>query len=117
MKRPDHRRHVAERTPLEAALRLGPRGLSLEVDEDEIVAGPEHLSEVQIAVHADPVDLDPVARDLAEALIDPVLAREEGLDHLASPGTPCARRREGRGRMCARACRAPTGRATAGAWR
>src|SRR5947209_5016311 len=51
--RAEHSRDVAQRAALAAPLGERPRGLPLEVEEDPVVAGPERLPEVVVAVDAD----------------------------------------------------------------
>ena len=53
MERAQHARDVAHRRALQAALAERPRGLALEVDDDEVAPRPQHLAEVVVAVGAD----------------------------------------------------------------
>ena len=52
VERAEHARDVAQRRALEPALADRARGLALEVDDHEVLARPEHLAEVEVAVDA-----------------------------------------------------------------
>ena len=53
MERAQHAGDVAQRRALEPPLAERPRRLALEVDDDEVAAGVEHLAEMVVAVDAD----------------------------------------------------------------
>jgi hypothetical protein len=52
MERAQHAGDVAQRRPLETALAERPMRFALEIDEDKIFAGVQHLAEMQIPVNA-----------------------------------------------------------------
>jgi len=70
--RAQHACDVAQRTALAPALRQRPRGLALEVEDHPVVACPQRLPEVEVAVMADdPADragMRPQAQTLAHLL-------------------------------------------------
>ena len=95
-----------EPPPAERAARL-----ALEVDDDEVLPGPEHLPEMEVAVTADPEGLDWAGAQPSQPLDDLLLA----LEHLAArrrwsgpsprrpagPGGPgCGRRGRAHCRSC-----------------
>ena len=52
LKRVHHARHVVDRTPLDAPRRERQRGLSLEIDDQKILARVQHVPQVIIPVAA-----------------------------------------------------------------
>src|SRR5690606_3759558 len=78
--RPHDAGDVDERRLLDAALADRPRRLALEVDDDHVAAGPEHLAEVEVAVHPGPARVDPVVAHAGEALDQAGLEADETLE-------------------------------------
>ena len=81
MERAQHPGHVAERRAFDTAFAHRPRRLTLEIDDHEVLAGKEHLTEVIVAV-------DPCARaaqlavqDRPEAPEDLALVPQDALGH------------------------------------
>src|SRR3954447_6349227 len=52
MKRADHRRQIAQRQALDATVPQGAFGLPFKVDDDEIFAGKEQLTQAEISMAA-----------------------------------------------------------------
>jgi 4-alpha-glucanotransferase len=82
LKRSHHAGHVAQGAALVAPLDQVPRRLALEVDDDEVVAGREHLAEVVVAVNAHAPALEPGLHELAQPGVDLGLAGEQRLGPL-----------------------------------
>src|SRR5690606_23776190 len=68
---------IGERRALEAALRERPRGLALEIDDDEIAPRPQRLAEVVIAVAADADGVDGRVGDAPDGAEGLALAVEQ----------------------------------------
>ena len=80
VERAEHPGHVSERRALDPPLAERSRGLALEVDDDEVAAGPQDLAEVVVAVDADPLPADLVAGEDRVTSEELVLASEQLLD-------------------------------------
>src|SRR5262245_39250950 len=76
----DHAGYVAQRRALQPPLRQRPRGLALEVGDEEVVAGPQDLSEVQIAVAPDAHTGQLAADDPPTALDHAILGAQQAID-------------------------------------
>jgi molybdopterin synthase catalytic subunit len=94
VERAQHPGDIAEGRTLLAALTDRPGRLALEVDNDEVAAGIEHLTEVVITVIANPLGLEPGVDDVAEPLVDRALQLDDllgfGLDGFGHHWHPLA---------------------------
>ena len=72
-----HPGDVAQCAALDAALAQRPRRLPFEVDDDEVVAGMQHLPEVIVAVRADAQAGDAAVENAPDPLLDFFFARQQ----------------------------------------
>src|SRR6266849_9375987 len=66
---------------LAAPLAERPSGFAFEIDDDEVLAGVEHLSEMQVAMAADASDGQFTFKESAEARENPILMSQKRLSH------------------------------------
>src|SRR2546423_1316923 len=66
VKRADHCGYVAQRRPLDPPLTQRTAGLSLEIDDDEILAGKQQLAQSQVPVAANSLPTDTAGDNLLE---------------------------------------------------
>ena len=101
MERAQHPGDVTQRGSAEAALGDGLEGLALEVEEDDVAAGEEHLTEMEVAMGADAPAAEARLAQGLEAVEQVHLARQQrrrGLAHLVGQlAEPPAQRAEGAG--------------------
>src|SRR6266851_1062895 len=77
VERAQHARDVAQCAAFDPPLAQRPRRLAFEVDDHEVVARPQHLSEVIVAVRADAETGDSAIEDLADVFLQIALALEQ----------------------------------------
>ena len=66
VERPDHAGDIAQGRLLDAPFLDGAAGFPLEVDDREVLAGEEKLTEVVVSVAADPLTAQSRVKDLLE---------------------------------------------------
>src|SRR5438270_11334772 len=79
MERTQHPGHVAQRAALDAALAQWPRRFALKVNDDEVVAGMQHLAEMIVAVRANTQACNAAIENAPDALLDFLFPRKQFL--------------------------------------
>src|SRR5437588_13014006 len=74
-----HPGYVAQRATLDAALAQRPGRLAFKIDDDEVVAGVQHLAEVIVAVRANAQACNAAVENAADALLEFLFARKQFL--------------------------------------